>query len=394
MHKAHFQSQKSAPNILLIHRPSTPTTSPAAVAAGAFTTTAPPALRCDIESHDFETDSLGAKRYVICGIRLINLCSSVSWKLPYSLPLPRCHRIYKKTSPNALVTLYLGTRDIVSRRGVIDPLRGVLFVDPKYVLGHRLFCQLTLTFRYGREDEEVMGLKFCNEAVIALNQIWPRTEETAPDLSPLQEALLERLGVGAHAFSVEVGIEAPPSVQLIPAKLYSGAPIGTSYDIRAFIADQADEKVQRRSTVKLGIRLVHKIPPEVRCLPSQTITSVSSLPKCLRLKLSPKAIKFSNKLCGGKTNGSSRFSAEQVVVEEVETEANNSSSNGAGQVSVRRVIGVADLLKWFTILLAGICRQYRHPRRPMSINRFCGLTARLVCGRPLIRRPTGTRRGL
>jgi hypothetical protein len=44
-----------------------------------------------------------------------------------------------------------------------------------------LFC------RYGREDEEVMGLKFCNEAIIALQQIWPKIEtEQRFGLSPLQ----------------------------------------------------------------------------------------------------------------------------------------------------------------------------------------------------------------
>lgn len=42
----------------------------------------------------------------------------------------------------------------------------------------------TLT-RYGREDEEVMGLKFCNEAIIALKQIWPTSNEKEP-LTPLQ----------------------------------------------------------------------------------------------------------------------------------------------------------------------------------------------------------------
>ena len=205
------------------------------------------------------------------------------------------------------------------------------------MVGHRLFCQLTLTFRYGREDEEVMGLKFCNEAVIALNQIWPRVDDTVTELSPLQEALLERLGVGAHAFSIEVGLVAPPSVQLIPAKQYSGAPIGTSYDIRAYIADHADEKVQRRSTVKLGIRLVHRIPPEVRCAPSQTITNVSSLPKCLRLKLSPKAIKFSNKFCGGKGSASHRFTEAEQPPEEEENV--NSSSGSSGKVSARHTGG-------------------------------------------------------
>lgn len=42
-----------------------------------------------------------------------------------------------------------------------------------------------LRFRYGREDEEVMGLKFCNEAIIALKQIWPTTDEKE-EMSPLQ----------------------------------------------------------------------------------------------------------------------------------------------------------------------------------------------------------------
>lgn len=32
---------------------------------------------------------------------------------------------------------------------------------------------MTLTFRYGREDEEVMGLKFCNEAMMCLAQLYP-----------------------------------------------------------------------------------------------------------------------------------------------------------------------------------------------------------------------------
>lgn len=37
----------------------------------------------------------------------------------------------------------------------------------------QVFGQVTLTFRYGREDEEVMGLKFCNEAVMCLAQLYP-----------------------------------------------------------------------------------------------------------------------------------------------------------------------------------------------------------------------------
>lgn len=46
--------------------------------------------------------------------------------------------------------------------------------------------------------------------------------------------MIKRLGPNAHPFTMEVTPMAPPSVQLVPAKEYNGAPIGTSYDIRAF----------------------------------------------------------------------------------------------------------------------------------------------------------------
>lgn len=103
-----------------------------------------------------------------------------------------------------------------------------------------------------------MGLKFCNEAIIALQQIWPKAETSKQfDLSPLQvnenrhsiwksisdsfiikpcfqEALIERLGKNSVPFVIEIGSITPPSVQLLPAKRYTGAPIGTSYDIRVY----------------------------------------------------------------------------------------------------------------------------------------------------------------
>nr|CAD7437808.1 unnamed protein product [Timema bartmani] len=51
-----------------------------------------------------------------------------------------------------------------------------------------------------------------------------------------KDALMKRLGPNAHPFTMEMTPLAPPSVQLVPAKEYSGAPIGTSYDVRAYIA--------------------------------------------------------------------------------------------------------------------------------------------------------------
>ncbi|XP_013183432.2 arrestin homolog [Amyelois transitella] len=175
-------------------------------------------------------------------------------------------RVFKKSSPNNKLTLYLASRDLVVDNGCIDKIQGVLHVDPEHLENKKLFGQVTLTFRYGREDEEVMGLKFCNEAIMSIAQVWPAhcNHEREPN-TPLQDALIRRLGSNAYPFHLELTPLAPPSVQLVPAKQYHGAPIGTSYDVRAYIADRVDEKVSRRNTVRMGIRVLQgpgrPIPP-------------------------------------------------------------------------------------------------------------------------------------
>ncbi|CAF4836625.1 unnamed protein product [Pieris macdunnoughi] len=166
-------------------------------------------------------------------------------------------RVFKKSSPNNKLTMYLASRDLVVENGSIDKIQGVLHVESGNMENKKLFGQVTLTFRYGREDEEVMGLKFCNEAIMSLTQIWPVhcNHDKQPN-SALQEALIKRLGDYAFPFHLELTHLAPPSVQLVPAKQYNGAPIGTSYDVRAYIADQIDEKISRRNTVRMGIRVL------------------------------------------------------------------------------------------------------------------------------------------
>ncbi|XP_055382924.1 uncharacterized protein LOC129613050 [Condylostylus longicornis] len=227
-------------------------------------------------------------------------------------------RVFKKTSANSILSLYLGSRDLISRDGTVEPLRGVIYIDPKFMCSQKIYGQLTLTFRYGREDEEVMGLKFCNEAVIAIKQIWPRINFNESEVTPLQQALVDRLGPGAHPFSLEIGTTAPPSVQLVPAKKYCGAPIGTSYDIRIYMNEVNDEKFFRRTSVKLGIRLLHKIPPDLRII--QQINPIyTSLPKSIRLRLSPKQLKFHH----NKTKTSSVSTLKTTALSQSTTNINN-----------------------------------------------------------------------
>lgn len=60
----------------------------------------------------------------------------------------------------------------------LEPLKGIIVFDKESLKqtisdGFKIWGQITLTFRYGREDEEVLGLRFCNEAILALKQLWP-----------------------------------------------------------------------------------------------------------------------------------------------------------------------------------------------------------------------------
>ncbi|XP_047362068.1 phosrestin-2-like isoform X1 [Vespa velutina] len=191
-------------------------------------------------------------------------------------------RVYKKSSPNSKLTLYLASRDLIVNDAKIDKLQGVLLVDPEYLQQKRVFGQITLTFRYGREDEEVMGLKFCNEAVMCVSQLYP--PYSGPDhhdiVTPLQDALVKRLGSNAYAFTMEITPLAPPSVQLVPAKEYTGAPIGTSYDVRAYVADRPDDKLHQKSTVRMGIRVIQRTTkPPLPCLTMYSVPTSTIPPR-------------------------------------------------------------------------------------------------------------------
>ena len=130
----------------------------------------------------------------------------------------------------------------------------------------KIFAQILLTFRYGRDDEEVMGLKLSNESVLCVEQIYPLlpgaplpqpitkcqvfqkinpVTTDAEDIvgrSPIkswlffsfQEVLMKRLGPNAHLINLKLTHTVPASVRLLPAKEYRGAAIGINYDLRIY----------------------------------------------------------------------------------------------------------------------------------------------------------------
>lgn len=60
------------------------------------------------------------------------------------------------------------------------------------------------------------------------------------------------------------------------------------------IADQGEDRLTRRSMVRLGVRVIHKITSEARAQPIIE-PNPPTLSKSLRLRLSPKALKLASK---------------------------------------------------------------------------------------------------
>merc|ERR1712212_48068 len=100
-------------------------------------------------------------------------------------------KVFKKASPNGKLTLYMGRRDFVDHVTSVDPVDGVLVVDTGYLQGRKVYGQLVCSFRYGREDDEIMGLNFQKDLFLASNQIYPPA-----DIEPtkLQERLIKSWG--------------------------------------------------------------------------------------------------------------------------------------------------------------------------------------------------------
>ena len=109
-------------------------------------------------------------------------------------------RVFKKASPNGKITVYLGRRDFIDHVTESDPVDGVLLIDKDYLQGKQVYAQLVCSFRYGREDEETMGLSFKKELTLADEQVYPPSKASKSGQTRLQERLVKKLGKLIHSF--------------------------------------------------------------------------------------------------------------------------------------------------------------------------------------------------
>jgi arrestin-1 len=134
-------------------------------------------------------------------------------------------KVFKKSSPNGKINIYMGKRDFVDHISSVERIDGIVVLDDEYVRDNRkVFGQVVCSFRYGRSEDEVMGLNFQKELFLASEQIYPPLEKSGNDLSKVQERLLKKLGSNAFGFNFTIPSSAPASITLQQAKDEEGDP--------------------------------------------------------------------------------------------------------------------------------------------------------------------------
>uniref|UniRef100_A0A8C9B7P5 S-arrestin n=1 Tax=Prolemur simus TaxID=1328070 RepID=A0A8C9B7P5_PROSS len=175
------------------------------------------------------------------------------------------HVIFKKISRDKSVTIYLGKRDYVDHVSQVEPVDGVILVDPELLKGKKVYVSLTCAFRYGQEDIDVMGLSFRRDLYFSRVQVYPPAG-AANTTTKLQESLRKKLGGNTYPFLLTFPDYLPCSVMLQPAPQDMGKCCGVDFEVKAFATDCADgeeDKISKRSSVRLLIRKVQHAPPEM-----------------------------------------------------------------------------------------------------------------------------------
>uniref|UniRef100_A0A667ZTK5 S-arrestin n=1 Tax=Myripristis murdjan TaxID=586833 RepID=A0A667ZTK5_9TELE len=167
----------------------------------------------------------------------------------------------------------MGRRDFVDHVDFVDPVDGVILVDPEALQGRKAFVTLSCTFRYGREDADVLGIAFRRELFLSTRQVYPPLQDREQGIhTKVQARLLRKLGQNAYPFFFEFPDNLPCSVALQPGANDVGKQCAVEFEIKAFSAESQDAKVRKRSTVKLMLRKVQYAPETQGVAPSVETT--------------------------------------------------------------------------------------------------------------------------
>nr|AUG68925.1 arrestin-S1 [Aptychotrema vincentiana]AUG68926.1 arrestin-S1 [Aptychotrema rostrata] len=182
------------------------------------------------------------------------------------------HVVYKKVSRDKSIAAYLSRRDFVDHGSHIDPVDGVLLVDTGYVKDQKVYCRLKCTFHYGPEDIEMIGQAFTRDLYVSTIQVYPQTGEESKSVTKMQERLMRKIGDKALPFSFQFPNYLPCSVCLQPGVNDSDKFCSVDFEVIAFCVSNLEEKIHKRSSVRLVIRKVQYAPDRAGPQPTAQIS--------------------------------------------------------------------------------------------------------------------------
>nr|XP_057911382.1 arrestin 3b, retinal (X-arrestin) [Doryrhamphus excisus] len=183
-------------------------------------------------------------------------------------------KVFKKTSGNGHLSLYLGRRDFVDHLDSVDVVDGVVKVDPSGLDGKKVFAYLACAFRYGSEDLDVIGLSCRKDIWINRIQVYPVPEGDAAK-TPMQESLMKKVGEHAYPFSFQMPPNLPCSVSLQPGPNDAGKACGVDFEVKAYMANEinsATEVIEKKATCRLMIRKIQYAPNKNNAGPKADIS--------------------------------------------------------------------------------------------------------------------------
>uniref|UniRef100_A0A3B1K0X8 S-arrestin n=1 Tax=Astyanax mexicanus TaxID=7994 RepID=A0A3B1K0X8_ASTMX len=135
------------------------------------------------------------------------------------------------------------------------------------------YVALSCTFRYGRDDMDVMGIAFRRDIYLSTRQVYPALQDKKQcTITQVQEKLLRKLGDNAYPFFFEFPDNLPCSVGLQPAPKDVGKNCPSPQSIILLHLSLIFYHTFCRSTVTLMIRKVQYAPDETGPAPTVSIT--------------------------------------------------------------------------------------------------------------------------
>ncbi|KAM8903635.1 S-arrestin-like isoform 1-T2 [Spinachia spinachia] len=197
------------------------------------------------------------------------------------------HVVFKKVSRDKSLSVYMAKRDFVDHGDFVDPVDGVIVIDPMLRRAKKVYVMLSCTFRYGRQDVDVMGVAFRRDLLLVTRQVYPELQDKDKlTHTKTQKKLLQKLGPDAFPFFFEFPDHLPCSVALQPGPSDVGKKCAVEFEVKAFCGHSQDEK-DKQSSVRLSIRKIQFSPGDSDRVPvAETTFEFLMSDKPLRVKLS------------------------------------------------------------------------------------------------------------